>query len=138
MSQRLAAFLMFVAILTIESPSMAQDRPSERASPAPKGEGISPGPVTPRDVIVWEFRIGAASCALDAMRDGPRCIPPRPEREWVASYSIETYVAKLNDSTPRGYSHYGVGGLGAAHSVSHFRVGDRVFRFIVAMPMEAP
>lgn len=138
MSLRLAVSLMFVAILTIESQSIAQDQPSERASPAPKAEGISPGPATPQDVIVWEFRIGAASCALDAMLDGPRCIRPRPKREWVASYSIETYVAGFNDSTPQGYSHCGVGGLGAAHSVSHVRAGDRVFRFLLAVPMEAP
>jgi hypothetical protein len=54
------------------------------------------------------------------------------------THAVGTYIAGPNDPTPRGFSEYGVCGLGGVHFVQVFRVGDRVFRLMFSKPMDPP
>jgi hypothetical protein len=137
MSALFATTLRMIAFLVIARQPIFEARPFDRAIQARERENIAqPEPVVARQVVVWEFRLENATCSFDAFCDGRRCVPPRSEREWIATWAVDTYIARSDDPTAQGYSEYGVCGPGAAHFVHIFRFRQRVFRLFFSEPME--
>jgi hypothetical protein len=120
--------VMLLAVL-ISTTSWSRAQAPDQAPALPSLGAADQRTRGPEEGLIWKIRVNGSDISLDGF-----AARPDGALNWRLSYSAWAYFAAFKDSSPPGFSRYGVSGLGAGFEVYRVRAGDLVVLFSVSEP----